>query len=100
MGSFCRDPLIDVDLMWNTKNPNVTDCMRDTLLASLPLIVLLLTGFWRVAFSLIFPSPSSSNQCKLTKLFWARLSLIVVLLFNAGYNATVVATTAALQKGN
>ena len=39
---FCPDSLWDSSVSWNTGNPNLTECFRFTVLASLPPAVLLL----------------------------------------------------------
>ena len=95
--SFCRDPLIDINVMWNTTNPNVTACMRDTILSTVQLPVLLSLGLCRIILSLASRTSlsfTSSNdyQCKLTKLFWSRLFLLSVLLVNAIYNVIIIST--------
>ncbi len=41
-GSTCPDPLWDPSLTWHTSNPNLTECLRFTVLAAVPVLVLLL----------------------------------------------------------
>ncbi len=39
-GTFCRGPYFDYDLTWNTTNPNLTQCFRDTALIGTPAAIL------------------------------------------------------------
>ena len=44
---FCRGPYFDYDLSWNTSNPNLSICFRDTTLIGTPAIAFwLLTAIW------------------------------------------------------
>ena len=42
MASFCESPLWDLDLTWNTTNPDFTPCFHQTVLTYIPTAVLIL----------------------------------------------------------
>ena len=42
--SFCNGPFVDGELSWNTTNPNLTQCFRDTVLVGAPAAVLWIFG--------------------------------------------------------
>ena len=44
MSSFCNGPFVDGELSWNTTNPNLTQCFRDTVLVGIPAAVLWILG--------------------------------------------------------
>ncbi len=41
-GTFCPDPLWDRNVTWDTDDPNLTECFRNTVLAAVPPVVLAL----------------------------------------------------------
>jgi hypothetical protein len=44
---FCADPFWNASLTWDTDNPNLTACFRNTVLAALPCATLWLSApFW------------------------------------------------------
>ena len=44
MSTFCNGPFFDAELSWNTTNPNLTKCFRDTVLIGVPAAVLWIFG--------------------------------------------------------
>ena len=44
MSSFCNGAFVDKELSWNTTNPNLTQCFRDTVLIGVPAAVLWISG--------------------------------------------------------
>ncbi|CAN8001213.1 unnamed protein product [Ixodes hexagonus] len=49
---FCRTPLWDLNVTWNTENPLLTPCFEDTILTWLPFLVLALSLPFKIASSL------------------------------------------------
>ncbi len=43
MGKFCNGPVFNESLSWNTHNPNLTPCLRDAILPSVPCGLLWIT---------------------------------------------------------
>ena len=44
---FCPDAFYDPKITWNTEDPNISECMQDTLLTYIPVaIVFLLEPLW------------------------------------------------------
>ena len=74
---FCRGPLWDSNLTWHTADPDLTVCMRDTVLVGLPCAVLWLSGpIW-----LVISAKNGPGQFGLRhgKLFWAKFVLCLLL---------------------
>lgn len=46
---FCPDPFFNSSITWDTDDPNLTQCMRDTVLVGVPCgVFLLLVPFWNI----------------------------------------------------
>ena len=82
---FCNGPFLDPDLSWNTTDPNLTQCMRDTVLVGVPSGILWILGpFWIYRCYLKKLSLLPVNVVpKLSFLFVAKLSVTLLLLVNA-----------------
>ncbi len=88
---FCPDAFFDPSVSWETENPNLTSCMRDTVLAAAPAAVLAValaaqSTVRRAAgrdggSRSFFPIPSIRQR--LSPLFWTKAALNVVLVINA-----------------
>ena len=50
--SFCNGPFWDANLTWNTDDPDLTECFRDTILVGIPCALFwcvgLPTWLWRI----------------------------------------------------
>lgn len=78
---FCRDSLWNSTVTWNTSDPNLTECARNTVLLLIPTVILLIslpTWSWTLSWS-----RSSGVSSK-----WTRIVVVVSL--------TVVMTTSVL----
>lgn len=79
--SFCTDRLWDPDITWNTNDPDLTECFRTVILSPLPTFVLIVTlPFWLRQFHQAKKSISVFGT--LTKIFWMKLGLTVLLSIN------------------
>lgn len=83
--TFCRDPFFDVNTVWNTTDPNLTQCMQDTLLIGLPCCVLLITSvIWNLyQYVIEFRHVTSLEERSFGALFFAKLVLNLILIVNA-----------------
>ncbi len=89
---FCPDAFFDLYQSWETDNPNLSSCLRDTVLSAAPLTVLLASLF---AQSLVRVSSSSSSYSssssfprtkawdRLSLLFWTKAILNLVIVASA-----------------
>ena len=78
MLGICRGPLWDGNLTWNTANPDLTLCMRDTFLVGVPCAWLWISGpLW--LYNTANNGPGSFRWGT-AKLLWAKLLLCLVLL--------------------
>jgi len=88
-GDFCPDDFYDEDVLWNTDNPNFTRCMRETMLAALPLAVLLVTSAFSALVSGCVGQKGAKDSAykrerrKVTYLFAAKLLVLALLMANA-----------------
>ncbi len=79
---FCSGPLINTTMMWNTSNPNVTQCLRDTFLVGVPASVLWVFGsVWAVARAC--GKRNEAGRARITVLFAFKFTLTCVLVINA-----------------
>ena len=61
---FCATPLWDLDLTWNTEDPDFTRCFHQTVLTYIPLAVLLIgspvqVSIRKTSSAATFPVPGS-----------------------------------------
>lgn len=77
MATFCRDPIFNVNVTWNTTNPNLTSCMRDVVLTSIPLGILTLVGF-----TILILKKANNNGISFSKLYKSKMTLLLILLAN------------------
>ena len=88
---FCRGPFFDYNLTWNTTNPDLTPCMRDTVLVGIPSLFLWIVGpLWLLSkrgISGSTPQLTDSGNAfapENAKLFWCKFLLALGLIGNAG----------------
>lgn len=88
---FCPDAFFDAKVSWDTENPNLSSCLRDTVLSATPLLVLAVSlliqtlirrnsrfnGRSQASF------PQRSVWHRFSTLFWIKAILTVVLAGNA-----------------
>eukprot|EP00095_Tigriopus_kingsejongensis_P012175 snap_masked-scaffold1304_size49437-processed-gene-0.4 protein:Tk12175 transcript:snap_masked-scaffold1304_size49437-processed-gene-0.4-mRNA-1 annotation:"multidrug resistance-associated protein 1 isoform x3" len=79
---FCRDPFFDLDLVWNTTDPNVTQCMRDTLLVGVPCILFLIASLIWSIYQTWTRGRASTVSSKYGPLFLAKFTFTLVILVN------------------
>jgi len=75
---FCNDVFFNETLSWHTNDPQLTDCMNDTLLTYLPCLVL-----WILSPICLHFAPRttfSPTRRPFTKLFWARVALTAAFM--------------------
>jgi len=83
---FCPDDLYNEDIVWNTDNPNFTQCFRETILAACPLAVLFLS--LAVKLMVAFCKPGTVWKGKnyqwdgINLLFFLKLISLVLLMAN------------------
>ena len=88
--SFCRDSLWNRTLSWDTENPNLTSCLRNTLLPGIPCAILwIATSFWFNHMTKHIPKlvPKVKEKVvtlsdRLTFLFCSKFILTLLLLVN------------------
>ena len=51
--SFCSSPFWDLDLTWNTTNPDFTPCFHQTVLTYIPALVILLGLPFQVSYKMV-----------------------------------------------
>ena len=87
---FCPDPIFDANLTWHTDNPNLTRCMRDTVLVAGPVAVFLLALVFHLA-DVVRRNRARSQFPPRRKprplLFGAKAALTVLLAANAAWEA-------------
>jgi ATP-binding cassette subfamily C (CFTR/MRP) protein 1 len=64
--TFCNGPYYDYDLTWNTTNPNLTQCFRDTALIGTPAGVLWIMGIAWAGYHLLRKSPGTSPNMRVS----------------------------------
>ena len=78
---FCNGPFWDPNLTWNTTNPNLTQCMRDTVLVGIPCAILWISGpLWLIK---CYFSKATDVSPKLSFLFTAKLLTTLLLVINS-----------------
>ena len=70
MGAFCQDQLWNFTLIWESENPNLSDCFRNTILPGIPTGFLLFTiPFW-YAWIRSYKPRLQVKTCKLDSTAW------------------------------
>ena len=70
MGTFCQDQFWNFTLIWESENPNFSDCFRNTILPGIPTGFLLITiPFW-YAWIRSYKPKLQVKTCKLVSTSW------------------------------
>ena len=86
MANFCNGPLWNSTLSWDTNNPNLTPCLRDSILPAVPCGLLWFTWpFWYLWISKFYQPKLKAKTTlwrdKFTKLFTCKMTLNSIVLF-------------------
>ena len=82
---FCDDPLWDINITWNTDNPDFTTCFHQTVLLYIPSAILIL--FYPFSLWSTYKSPDRlvpwtiMNRLK----FALNMALIIIPMIDLGY---------------
>ena len=82
---FCDDPLWDINITWNTDNPDFTTCFHQTVLLYIPSAILIL--FYPFSLWSTYKSPDRlvpwtiMNRFKLV----LNMGLIIIPMIDLGY---------------
>ena len=82
---FCDDPLWDINITWNTDNPDFTTCFHQTVLLYIPSAILIL--FYPFSLWSTYKSPDRlvpwtiMNRLKLA----LNMALIIIPMIDLGY---------------
>nr|AHK05647.1 ATP-binding cassette transporter sub-family C member 1 isoform X7 [Tigriopus japonicus] len=77
---FCKDPFYNSSLTWNTTNPDITQCMQDTLLTGVPCLFFLLTEPLWIIYKIYYYSIQSFPISRDSRNTWGWKFLIKVTL--------------------
>ena len=87
MANFCKGPIWNISLSWNTNNPNLTPCLRDSVLPALPCgllwMMLPLWYFWLTRYYQPKLKAKVNWKGRLTFIFISKMALNYVILFNS-----------------
>ena len=73
-GSFCLDPLWDLNVTWNTHHPDFTQCFHKSILTWIPMITLVLLMPWEI---------QTYTRSKSRDIPWTILNLFKILVISS-----------------